>query len=72
MKNLYYQNQYLVSEVLQNNELQEIKDLFMQNSFLNKFIEEQIQKGKNSNSDICKNAEDNFHYFTITYVRKVS
>ena len=38
----------------------------------NKLIEEQIKKRNNSNSDICKNSEDIFHYFTIPYNRKVS
>ena len=44
----------------------------MQNSFPNNFIEEQIQKRDNSNSDVSKNTEDNIHYFTIPYIRKIS
>ena len=44
----------------------------MQNSFQNNYIEEKIQKRNKSNSGICKNAEDNFHYFTIPYIWKVS
>ena len=44
----------------------------MQNSFPNNFIEEQIQKRNNSDLVICKNAEDNFHYFTTPYIRKIS
>ena len=72
VKNLYYRNKHLVSEVLQNEDWQKVKDILMQNSFPNKFIDEQIQKTNNSNSDNGKNAEDNFHYFTIPYIRKVS
>ena len=44
----------------------------MQNSFPNNFIEEQMQKKNNLNSDIVKITENNNHYFTIPYIRKIS
>ena len=72
VKNLYYINQHLVSKDLLNNDWQEVKELLIQNSFPNNFIEEQIQKRDNSNSDVRKNTEDNIHYFTIPNIRKIS
>ena len=52
VKNLYYRNKYLVSEDLQNNYWQKVKEFMMKNSFPNNFIDEQIQKKNNFGSEI--------------------
>ena len=44
----------------------------MQNSFPKNLIGEKIQKRNNFDSDIVKNTEDNKHYTTIPYIRKIS
>ena len=72
VKNLYYINQHLVSKDLLNNDWQEVKELLIQNSFPNNFIEEQIQKRNNLNSDSVKNSKDNILFSTIPYIRKKS
>ena len=72
VKNLYYRNNNLVSEDLQNDEWQKVKELLMKNSFPSKFIDEQIQKKGNFETELMENTDDKKHYITIPYVTKTS
>ena len=48
-----------------------LNNSWYKNSFLNNFIEKQIQKKKQFDSDIAKNTEINIHCFN-PYIRKIS
>ena len=72
VENLYYRKKNLVSEVLQNNEWQKIKELLIKNSFPTKFIDDKIQNNNDFESELIQNTDDNKHYITIPYVRKIS
>ena len=54
VKNLCYRNKNLVSEDLQNNEWQIVKEFLIKNSFPTKFIDDQIQKKNNFESELIK------------------
>ena len=72
VKNLYYRNKNFVSEDLQNNEWQNVKEFKKKSSFPTKFIDDQKQKKNNFESKLIENTDDNKYYITIPSVRKIS
>ena len=72
VKNLNHRIKNLVTEDLQNNEWQKVKELLMKNSFPAKFIDEQIQKKDTFETELIENKDDKKQYITIPYVKKTS
>ena len=54
VKNLYYRNKTLVTEDMQNNDWQKVKEILIKNSFPNRFIDDQVQKKNNFKSELNK------------------
>ena len=74
IKNLHYRNRNLVSEELQQSEWIKVKELLIKNSFPTKFIDAQVEKINNTDSELVKDAEtsQNKHYLTVPYIKKIS
>ena len=72
VKNLNHRIKNLVTEDLQNNEWQKVKELLMKNSFPAKFIDEQIQKKDTFETELIENKDDKKQFITMPYVKKMS
>ena len=71
-KNLYCGNKILVSEDLQNDGWQKVKELLIKNSFPTKFIYDQVQNKDNFETELIENTDDKKYYIKTPYVKKTS